>query len=95
MTKVGRPPVLRVGHQGRDVLLQCIVVELLELVGVVEVGAERVLAGVVLAEDVGPQLVGPPVDVLGAAAGDIGGLYGTLAFRHDEYAISRGSWVVG
>jgi len=63
-----------------EVLLQGIVVELLELIGILEVRAERVLAGIVLTEDVCPQLRWPPVDVLGAAASDVGGLDGTLAF---------------
>jgi len=67
-----------------EVLLQGIVVELLELIGILEVRAERVLAGIVLAEDVCPQLRWPPVDVLGAAASDVGGLAGTPAFSHDE-----------
>ena len=84
VAKVGGPPVLRVGHEGIEVLLERIVVELLELVGVVEVGAERVLSGVVLAEDVGPELVGPPVCVPGAGASDVGRLLdGTLALGHD------------
>jgi hypothetical protein len=84
VTEVGRPPVLRVGHEGIEVLLERIVVELLELFGVVEVGAERVLSGVVLAEDVGPELVGPPVCVPGAGASDVGRLLdGTLALGHD------------
>ena len=85
MTKVGRPPVLRVGHEGGKVLLQCIVVELLELVGVVEVGAEGVLSGVVLAQDVCPEIIGPPVGVPGASASDVGDLDGTLAFGHDGW----------
>jgi hypothetical protein len=36
MAPVGRPPVLRVGHQGDEVLLHGREVELLELLGVVE-----------------------------------------------------------
>lgn len=85
VTKVGRPPVLGVGHQGVDVLLQCIIVELLELLSIVEVRTERVLSGVVLTEDVDPELVWPPVRVPGASAGNVGRLlHGTLALRHDE-----------
>ena len=84
MAEIRRPPVLGVGHQRSEVFLQCLVVELLEFLGIVEVCTERVLSGVVLAQDVGPELIGPPVDILGAAASNIGSLYGTLAFRHDE-----------
>ena len=85
VTKVGRPPVLGVGHQGVDVLLQCIVVELLELLDIVEISAEGVLSGVMLAQDVDPELVWPPVGVPGTSAGDVGRLlHGTLALRHDE-----------
>jgi hypothetical protein len=83
VAKVGRPPLLRVGHDGSDVLLQCIVVELLELLGVVEVGQHRVLARVVLAENAELELIWPPVLVLGAAACDIGRPHGALAFGHD------------
>ena len=36
VAEVGRPPVLRVGHQRHEVLLERLIVELLELLGVVE-----------------------------------------------------------
>lgn len=85
MAKVGRPPVLRVGHQGSEVLLEALIVELLELLGVVEVGAEGVLSGVMLAQDVYPELVWPPVCVPRAGTSDIGHLDGTLAFGHDGW----------
>jgi hypothetical protein len=53
-------------HQGLDVLLESLIVEALERLGVVELAGVRVAGGVVLAEDVEPQLIGPPVTVLKA-----------------------------
>ncbi len=51
VTIVGRPPVLRLRHQGVKVLLQCLHVQLLELFGVVEVLAHRVRQGRVLVQN--------------------------------------------
>jgi hypothetical protein len=45
MAEIRRPPGLRVGHQREQVLLEGLVVELLELVGVVEILAHRVGLG--------------------------------------------------
>jgi hypothetical protein len=63
MAKVGRPPVLRVGHQLAQVILQRLVVELLEFLGVVERLAHRIGQGGVLVENLKVQLVRPPVSV--------------------------------
>ena len=60
---VGRPPVLRRRQQLRDVLLQGIQVELLELLGVVEVLPHRIGRGRVLVQDSQVELVRPPVPV--------------------------------
>ena len=51
-------------HQSLDVLLESLIVEALERLSVVELAGVRVAGGVVLAEDVEPQLIGPPVTVL-------------------------------
>lgn len=51
-------------QQGLDVLLEAIVVEALEGLSVVELGLVRVAGSGVLAEDVEPELIGPPVTVL-------------------------------
>ena len=80
MTEVGRPPLLRVGHQGVQVLLKSGIVDGLEGLGVVIVGAVGVGDGSVLAEDVELQLVWPPVGVAGAPATDVAVLDG--AFGH-------------
>ena len=61
MTPVGRPPVLAVGHQRVQVVLQRVDIELLDLLAVVEVLAHRVGLGVVLVQDVEVEGVGPPV----------------------------------
>ena len=61
VAEVGRPPVLRGGHHLDDVLLERLDVELRELLGVVEVLAQRVRPRRVLVQDLEVQLVGPPV----------------------------------
>ena len=71
VAKVGRPPVLRVRHQGSQVRLERIVVERIEGGRVVKVRAQRIRDVGVLAEDVELQRVGPPVAVAGAAAADV------------------------
>ena len=53
-------------QEGLDVLLEAIVVKALEGLSVVELGLVRVAGSGVLAEDVKPQLIGPPVTVLKA-----------------------------
>lgn len=86
---VGRPPVLRVGHQLGEVLLDGIVVQALEGLGILEVLVLGVGDACVLAEDVEAKLVGPPVAVPGAAAADVCFLDGALCGRHD----CSSSWV--
>ncbi len=58
---VGRPPGLAVGHQGLEVVLERVDVELLQLFAVVETGAHRVGLAVVLMKDVEVEGLGPPV----------------------------------
>jgi hypothetical protein len=79
VTKVGRPPVLRIGHQGMQILLQPLVVEGLEGLRIVEVLVHGVGDFGVLAQDVELQLIGPPVCVPGTAAANGGFLDGTFA----------------
>ena len=55
-------------QQGLDVLLEAIVVKALEGLSVVELGLVRVAGSGVLAEDVEPELIGPPVTVLGVVS---------------------------
>ena len=63
VAEVGRPPVLRVGHQLAQIVLQRLVVELLELLAIVEGLAQRIGLGRMLAQQVDAQLVRPPVAV--------------------------------
>ena len=63
MAKVGRPPILRLRHQGMQVLDHGIEVEGLEFLGVVERLAHRIGQGGVLVENLNVQLVRPPVTV--------------------------------
>ncbi len=67
---VGRPPVLRVGHERVEVPFDGRQVERLELLGVVELLAHRIAQGRVLVENLQVQLVRPPVAVGRAAAAD-------------------------
>ena len=71
VAEVRRPPVLRVGHQLDQVLLQRLVVEALEFLRVVEALAHRVGLRGMLVQQLQPQLVRPPVAVRPADAGDV------------------------
>lgn len=77
---VGRPPVLGVGQDLAEVVLEGSPVEGAERLGVVEVLAEGVEVGVVLAEDVQAEGAGPPVGVLRTTASDVGVANRALAF---------------
>ena len=68
VAEVGRPPVLRVGHQLAQVALQRLVVELLEFLAVIERRVQRIGFGGMLAQQIDTQLVRPPAHVLRAAA---------------------------
>ena len=61
VTPVGRPPVLRVVDGGGDVGLEAVIVDAVELGGVVEVLVHRVRLAVVLMEDLQVELLGPPL----------------------------------
>ena len=69
VAEVRRPPVLRVGHQRREIFLHRRQIEALELLCVVEVLAHRIGLGGMLVQEIELQLVRPPVLVRGAAAG--------------------------
>lgn len=85
VAKVGRPPVLRVGHQGAQILLDGLEVEALEGGRVVKVFAQGIRHGGVLSEDVKPDSFGPPISVPGATAANILKLVDwTLALCHDD-----------
>ena len=61
--EIGRPPILRVGHQRREIFLHRRQVETLELFPVVEVLAHGVGLGGMLLQEFELQLVRPPVAV--------------------------------
>ena len=71
VAEIRRPPVLRVGHQLDQVLLQRLVVEALELLRVVEFLPHRVGLRGMLVQQFQPQPVRPPVPVRPAEAGDV------------------------
>jgi len=70
VAEVGGPVVLRVGHESGEVLLQALVVERLEGLGVVELLAEGVGDGSILAENVQAEFLWPPVTVGSTTATD-------------------------
>ena len=63
VAEVGRPPLLRVRHQGVQVLDHGIEVEALEFLGVVERLAHRIGRRGVAVENLDVQLVRPPVAI--------------------------------
>ncbi|MCY1177230.1 hypothetical protein D9M73_175300 [compost metagenome] len=63
VTEVRRPPVLRVGHQRAQVLLEGLEIQRLERLGIIEFTAHGVGLGRVLMQDLQVQLIGPPVAV--------------------------------
>src|SRR6266478_690727 len=72
VTEVGWPPLLRVLHQGMQVLDHGVDVEALELLGIVEGFAHRVGGGRVRMEHADIEMLWPPVAVPGSmgAAGE-------------------------
>ena len=79
VSEVGRPPGLRIGHQLDQVFLEGLVVEALELFGIVEAAAHRVGLRGMLVQQIQPQLVRPPIAVGSPDAGNMA--EGTLCFR--------------
>src|SRR3981189_316532 len=63
MTEIGRPPVLRVLHQGMQVLDYGVEVEALEFLGIVERFAHRIGGGRVRMEHSDIEVLWPPVAV--------------------------------
>jgi len=63
MAKVCGPPILRVGHQLAQVVLQSRIVELLEGFAIAEARIERVGFGGMLVQQVDAELLGPPVAI--------------------------------
>ena len=63
MPPVGRPPCLRIGHQGMQILDDCIEVEATESLGVVKALTHRVRRPPMLMQDVQPQLIRPPLRI--------------------------------
>ncbi|ETC89014.1 hypothetical protein XHC_1454 [Xanthomonas hortorum pv. carotae str. M081] len=70
MAEVGRPPVLRIGHQRAQFLLEHSKIDALERLGVIEGLAQRVGLARMLAEQVHTQLLGPPIAVGGSGTDD-------------------------
>ena len=88
VAEVGRPPRLRVRHQGMKVFDHRIEVEALELLGVVEVLAHRIGQGGFLVQTLEAQLVRPPVTV------DFGGRV-KRTLGHVVHGLSPSAGVLG
>src|SRR5208282_2059821 len=63
VAKVGRPPILRVRHQGIEVLDHGIEVELLEFLSIVKLLVHRIGQAGVPVEDLQVELIRPPVRI--------------------------------
>src|ERR1700733_8018131 len=68
MAEVGGPPLLRVGHERGEVLLQRVEIEGFELLGVIEVFVHRISARGIAVQDLQVQLIRPP-PLVGLALG--------------------------
>jgi hypothetical protein len=83
---VGRPPVLRIGHQRAQVFLDGRQVEAEERLAVIEIRVHRIGLRRVLAQDAEVDALGPPVAVGLDCAGDGGAVQRTLRFIGHEYS---------
>ena len=61
MAPVGRPPILGIGHQGMQILLQCLEIELIEFISIVKSSPQRIGCRRVLMQQIEIELVRPPV----------------------------------
>ena len=80
VAEIGRPPILRIGHERGEVLLHGGEVERLELLRVVEILTHRIRLRGVLVQDAKVELVRPPVAVGGAGACELTVVEGALGF---------------
>jgi hypothetical protein len=76
VTEISRPPVLRIAADLSQILLELVVVNRVESLGVVEVLAVGVGDGAVLTKDVGLEGLGPPLLMGNAVTSDVGDLVG-------------------
>ena len=66
VAEIGRPPLLRIGHQRGEVRLERLEIELLEGLGVDELGPQRIRQGRIAVEELQVDLLGPPIPVRSA-----------------------------
>ncbi|MNZ25735.1 hypothetical protein D3C78_429050 [compost metagenome] len=78
VTEVRRPPLLGVCHQLDQVFLECLVVEAVECLGIVEIFVHGIGAGGMLVQQIQPQLIRPPITIGSADAGGV--VEGAFAF---------------
>jgi hypothetical protein len=63
MAEVRRPPVLRVGHERREIFLQRREVEAFKFLRVIEFAAHGIGLRGMLVQEIDSELIRPPVDV--------------------------------
>src|SRR5690606_8309546 len=68
VTKISRPPVLRIRHQSPQIRFQRFVIKFLELFRVIKSATQRVGFDGMLMQQINPQLVWPPITVSGPSA---------------------------
>ena len=71
MPIIGWPPLLRVGHETMQILLQRLVIKRIERLGIVKIRIHRICLGRMLVQDVEIELVRPPIPCCGTASGCI------------------------
>src|SRR4029077_6558502 len=90
--EVGRPPILRVGHHGIQVLDHGIQVKSLELLGVIELFAHRIRKRGMLVENLNVELVRPPLPVCVCGSSREWALRFSCHVLSNRLSILRVSW---
>src|ERR1700754_4337082 len=93
MAKIGRPPRLRIRHQGTQVLDNSIQIEALKRFGVIEAVVHRISPRRMLAKRAEVQLLRPPITV--ASSRTTAGKWAfarTVVVAHPIHAVSPLKW---
>ena len=88
VAKVGRPPLLRIRHQGMQILDHGIQVESLELFRVIELLAHRIGQRGMLVQDLQVHLIRPPINIRVGFANAVS--YRALRFGYGVFFLGFG-----